>query len=71
MISLLREQIKRFRKASLSNLGRQALILGEHRQILETIAARDSCRAQGLVEEHIANAEDSLLNVVKSHGTVE
>ncbi len=66
MISLLREQIKRFRCASLSNLGRQSLILGEHRQILEAIAERDSDSAQILVEEHISNAEDSLLNVVKN-----
>ncbi|QOR34507.1 GntR family transcriptional regulator [Clostridium sp. 'deep sea'] len=67
MISLLREQIKRFRRASLSTLGRQSLILGEHRQILEAIAERDDNRSQRLVEEHIANAEDSLLNVVRNN----
>ncbi len=66
MISLLREQIKRFRRASLSTLERQSLILGEHRQILEAIAERATDKAQRLVEEHISNAEDSLLNVVRN-----
>lgn len=64
MISLLREQIKRFRLASLSKIDRQSLVLGEHRQILEAIAERDQERAQTLVEKHISNSEDSLLNAI-------
>src|SRR6056297_1383377 len=68
MISLLREQIKRFRLASLSKDNRQSLVLGEHRQILEAIADRDQTRAQLLVEEHIANSEDSLLNAIIETG---
>lgn len=64
MISLLREQIKRFRLASLSKIDRQSLVLGEHRQILEAIAERDQEKAQTLVEKHISNSEDSLLNAI-------
>lgn len=68
MISLLREQIKRFRQISLSNLDRQSLVLGEHRQILEAIADRDQRKAQLLVEKHIINSEVSLLNAIIETG---
>jgi DNA-binding GntR family transcriptional regulator len=71
MISSLREQIKRFREASLTNPQRQSLVLGEHRQILEAIADRDQRRAQVLVEEHISNSEDSLLNAIMESDLIQ
>lgn len=65
MISTLREQIKRFRRASLSSEQRRKLILGEHRQILEAISERNGELAQQLVLEHISNSEDRLLEVLR------
>ncbi len=66
VISNLREQIQRFRKTSLSLPGRMRAALEEHKQIVEAISARDGALARRLAEEHIENAENSLMEVI--HG---
>jgi len=66
IISNLREQIQRFRKASLSQPGRMRAALEEHKKIVEAISSRDSALARRLAEEHIENAEHSLMEVIRA-----
>jgi DNA-binding GntR family transcriptional regulator len=68
IISNLREQIQRFRKASLSHPGRMKDALGEHKKMVEAISERNVELAQNLAREHIENAENSMLDVLKEKG---
>ncbi len=61
IVSNLREQIQRFRKASLSTPGRMKYALEEHKKIVEAISERNVELAQTLAREHIENAENSML----------
>lgn len=61
IISNLREQIDRFRSASLQYPGRMKRSLEEHHAILNAIAARDGETANRLAKEHIENVEMILL----------
>jgi DNA-binding GntR family transcriptional regulator len=63
IVSNLREQIQRYRTASLSSPGRMKLALEEHKQIVEALSERDVEKAQQLAREHIENAENSMLEV--------
>ncbi|TLM98749.1 GntR family transcriptional regulator [bacterium] len=63
IVSNLREQIQRYRTASLSSPGRMKLALEEHKQIVEALSERDVEKAQRLAREHIENAENSMLEV--------
>lgn len=65
IISNLREQIQRFRLASLSYPGRNKLSLEEHKNIVEAIQARDCQLARQLAQEHIENAENVLIECIK------
>jgi len=65
IISNLREQIQRFRTTSLAYPGRMQRSLEEHRSIVEAIQARDPVLAKQLVQEHIENAEHTLLETLK------
>ncbi|MGE5598300.1 MAG: GntR family transcriptional regulator [Bacteroidota bacterium] len=65
IISNLREQIQRFRKTSLSLPGRMRAALEEHKKIVEALSARDGALARRLAEEHIENAEQSLMDVIR------
>lgn len=65
IISNLREQIQRFRLASLSYPGRNKLSLEEHKKIVEAIQARDYQLARQLATEHIENAENVLIECIK------
>ena len=63
-INNLREQIQRFRMTSLSYPGRMRNALEEHRKIVEAISARDSEAARKIAQEHIENAENSMMNMI-------
>lgn len=64
IISNLREQIQRFRTTSLSYPGRMKIALEEHRKIVEAISARDVELARNLAQEHIENAENSMMGMI-------
>lgn len=57
----LREQIQRFRAASLATPGRMQETLEEHKKIVEAVAERNGALARRLAEEHIENAENRML----------
>lgn len=65
IISNLREQIQRYRTTSLAYPGRMQRSLEEHRSIVEAIQARDPVLAKQLVQDHIENAENTLLETLK------
>ncbi|MCL6638446.1 MAG: GntR family transcriptional regulator [Firmicutes bacterium] len=65
IITHLQEQIHRFRMTSLSQPGRTKVALDEHKKIVEAISDRNAELAQQLAREHIENAEQSLLNVLR------
>lgn len=61
IIGNLREQIQRFRAASLATPGRMQETLEEHKKIVEAVAKRNGALARRLAEEHIENAENKML----------
>ena len=65
IINNLREQIQRFRTTSLSLPGRMKTALEEHRKIVEAISSRDGELARKLAQEHIENAENSLMSMIR------
>ncbi|MHB1126042.1 MAG: GntR family transcriptional regulator [Bacillota bacterium] len=65
IVSNLREQIQRFRSTSLAYPGRIRETLEEHKKLVEAISERNATLAQSLAQEHIENAEDSLLEAVR------
>jgi DNA-binding GntR family transcriptional regulator len=68
IINNLREQIQRFRATSLSFPGRMKQSLEEHRKIVEAIQSRSVNRARQVAQEHIENAENSMLESLKNSG---
>lgn len=64
MLSLLREQIQRFRTRTLSDPHRMRVALDEHRSVAEAVAQRDGDLARRLAEEHIESAENSLMSLI-------
>ncbi len=67
-LSILREQIERFRSASLQYPGRMTRSLEEHRAIFAAIRARDGETANLLAQDHIENVERMLLEKLR-HST--
>jgi DNA-binding GntR family transcriptional regulator len=65
IVSNLREQIQRFRTASLSTPGRMKFAFEEHKKIVEAVSDRNAELAQALAREHIENAENSMLDVLR------
>ncbi|MDN5292923.1 MAG: hypothetical protein PWQ91_490 [Eubacteriales bacterium] len=61
----LREQIQRFRATSLASPGRMKFALDEHKKIVEAVAERNVELARALAQEHIENAENSLLEALR------
>ncbi|MGE5404333.1 MAG: FCD domain-containing protein, partial [Candidatus Saccharibacteria bacterium] len=61
-------QIQRFRSTSLAYPGRMKDALDEHRKIVEAISERNITLAQQLAQEHIENAESSMLEAIRSNG---
>jgi len=68
IINNLREQIQRFRTTSLAYPGRMKQSLAEHRSIVEAIQSRDVQLARHLAQEHIENAENSMIEAIKKGG---
>ncbi|HEX3031441.1 MAG TPA: GntR family transcriptional regulator [Bacillota bacterium] len=66
IVSNLREQIQRFRTTSLAQPGRMKVALEEHKQIVEAICSRNVELASKLAREHIENAENSMLEVIRN-----
>ena len=64
MLSLLREQVQRFRTMTLSHGPRMRIALEEHRRIVEAIASRDGEHAARLAAEHIESAENALMELI-------
>ncbi|NLW24198.1 MAG: GntR family transcriptional regulator [Clostridia bacterium] len=65
-INNLREQLHRFRSASLARPGRSETALAEHQNIYEAIANRDAKLAEQLAWEHIENAKKAMLLSMKT-----
>jgi len=70
IINNLREHIHRFRSASLASPGRMREALEEHRKIVEAISERNIALAQALAQEHIENAENSILEAIRGNGLI-
>ncbi|MDA8210647.1 MAG: GntR family transcriptional regulator [Clostridia bacterium] len=66
IVSNLREQIQRFRMTSLSHPGRMKDALEEHRKLVEALSERNVELARTLAREHIENAENSMLDVIRT-----
>lgn len=69
IINNLREQIQRYRSTSLAFPGRMKQSLEEHRNIVEAIQSRDTQLARQVAQEHIENAENSMIEAIKKEGT--
>lgn len=67
IIHNLRDQIQRFRSASLAHPGRIKETLEEHKNLLEAISQRDIVAARRLAQEHIENAESSIMDALEGH----
>ena len=67
IINNLREQIHRFRSTSLASPGRMREALKEHRKIVEAISKRNISLAQSLAQEHIENAQNSILEAMREN----
>ncbi len=65
IINNLREQIQRFRTTSLSFPGRMKIALEEHRKIVEAVSSRDGELARRLAQEHIENAENTMMGMIQ------
>lgn len=65
IVTLLSEQIQRFRTTSLAQPGRTKGAIEEHRQMVEAISERNVELAMGLAREHIENAEQILLSALQ------
>jgi DNA-binding GntR family transcriptional regulator len=65
IISNLREQIQRFRSTTLASPGRMKDTLEEHKKIVDAVAERNTALAQQLAQEHIDNAENSMLDLLE------
>lgn len=68
IINNLREQIQRYRTTSLAYPGRMKQSLDEHRSIVEAIQSRDIQLARQTAQEHIENAENSMIEAIKKDG---
>lgn len=64
IISNLREQIQMFRSTTLASPGRIKNTLEEHKKIVAAVAERNILLAQELAQEHIENAENSMLEAL-------
>lgn len=64
LISLLREQIQRFRTKTMTHPARMKVALEEHRALVEALSARDPALSRRLSQEHIQSAESSLMSLL-------
>jgi len=61
MINSLSDYINRFMKAGYSIPGRSSAAMQEHRELLESIEAKDSARAEAIAGKHIMNSKAIVL----------
>lgn len=71
ILSLLREQIQRFRTRTLSNPGRMRIAYDEHRALVEALADHDAERARQLASDHIESAENLLMTLIQTEESKE
>lgn len=64
-LSDLHHMIQRYRKLSFSTQGRAQKAIQEHREILDAICRHDEGEAERLTIQHIANARENLLHIIK------
>ncbi|MFS8534321.1 MAG: GntR family transcriptional regulator [Limnochordales bacterium] len=69
ILSLLREQIQRFRSRTLARVERMKVALEEHKAIVEALGRRDSELARSLAEAHIESARSSLMKLITEQFT--
>lgn len=69
ILSLLREQIQRFRTRTMTHPERMKVALDEHRGIVEAVAARQGELARRLAQEHIESAENFLMTLLAQDET--
>jgi phosphonate utilization transcriptional regulator len=65
----LAKELHLFRRRGLVSEGSMRVSNGEHRAILEAIAARDGARAEALMEHHVLAGRSRLLNVLAKDKT--
>ena len=65
ILNNLREQIQRYRTASLASPGRLKDTLREHQELVDAISTRNVALAQKVAKEHIENAENTILEAFK------
>ena len=58
----LHKKVQKYRRASVEDKSRAKQSLSEHRAIFEAIAAKNAALAEKCTAEHIANAEEHILN---------
>ncbi len=61
IISILRDQLTRFRSISMSYPGRVKNTLEEHKRMVEAVSQRNATIAQKVAREHLERAEHTLL----------
>lgn len=61
MINSLSDYINRFMKAGYSIPGRSSAAMQEHRELLESIEAKDSLRAETIAGKHVMNSKATVL----------
>ncbi|OLS02840.1 GntR family transcriptional regulator [Tissierella creatinophila] len=66
MLSDLHHMIKRYRKISFNSKGRTEKAIQEHREILEAVINHDPDAAERLTINHIINAKENLLKIIKT-----
>lgn len=71
IINNLREQITGIRGTSMRYPGRLADTIEEHRALVDSIAARDSEKAQAAARIHLENAEHTLLKAMAEEQQVQ
>ncbi len=70
ILSVLREQIQRFRSRTLRRIERMKVALEEHKAIVEALGRRDSELAKSLAEAHIESAHSSLMKLITEEFTL-
>lgn len=72
IVNNLREQLTRFRSLSMSYPGRLKDMLEEHTRLVEALGQRNASAARKLANDHMANAEQTLLKTMlerRQHGS--
>jgi len=67
IVNNLMEHIHRFRSTSLALPGRMKIAVEEHKKLVEAISERDVARARALAQEHVENAEHSMLESMEKY----